>query len=362
MRKNRLFRFLGLTFLVGTLMVGYGLYHLGVYDFIEAAQNGRYQLGFNTFATYSQETKGESGLFQKKPFHFTEHMKVLQHDAIHISVSSENVYVVYNNGDDVNVQYYGGLQSVGKLSSPNLIVEDLDDIINISVFQNNDFALFKNYDGRLIVSLPKQYSGRLVINGTSSDVYLPHGTFEKLEIYLTSGEINQETFQITDGDKQTISEKAGQIQVKEMFLNSTSGDVNFESIDFEKALVNSTSGQIHLLGSKDVDTLEVFATSGDVMFSGTVGNMTVNTTSGNIQLENAVLTGEVYLYTTSGDVTLKDTGSDLQVRYITSSGSCHTNGLKVNVIEEAEDNYLILMGDATVEMTVSTSSGNFNME
>lgn len=362
MRRNRLFRFLGLSFLVGLMMLGYGLYQLGLYDFIEAAKNGRYNLGFNTFPSYSESIDEQSGFFHKTPFHFEESMSLSGQDAIHVNVTSENIYVVYNESDDLKVDYYGGIQVVGKSTSPELVIDNFGDIVNVSVLQNNNFVFFKEYDGRVIVSLPEWYKGDLFINGTSSDVYLAHGVFEQLNIFLTSGNISHEAFTVVDGNNRMLDEKVGPIKVKGLTLNMTSGDASLTGLSFEEGFISSTSGNVVLQETERADTISLNSTSGDLQLSGDYGDTSIMTTSGNIAFTKATIKGDVTLSTTSGDITLEDSSDHFQIRYTTHSGSFYGDDSKLKVIEESEDNYLILIGDANREMYVNTTSGDLNIE
>ena len=165
-------------------------------------------------------------------------------------------------------------------------------------------------------------------------VYLPKEKYEKAELEATSGDIHA----------------AVKLEVGELSMQSTSGNIELSGVTADLATITSTSGEISL---KDVSAGDLLtsATSGGIVFNKvTAGKAAISCTSGDISLRNitadAIMVsgtsgdiellgtkcGSVELNTNSGELEMEDVAAELAVKMKTTSGdiSCvHTDGTEV---------------------------------
>ena len=120
-------------------------------------------------------------------------------------------------------------------------------------------------------------------------IYLPESDYEKLILETTSGD----------------ADCPADFSFGAANLSATSGDISFRS-GVEGALaVSANSGEVEIEGVSPA-SLSVSATSGNIRVVGVdAGSLSLSATSGDITLENATLSGEGRLKTTSGDQRLE---------------------------------------------------------
>ena len=120
-------------------------------------------------------------------------------------------------------------------------------------------------------------------------IYLPECDYEKLILETTSGD----------------ADCPADFSFGEASLSATSGDIDFRS-GVEGALaVSATSGEVEVSGVSP-GSLSVTSTSGKIRLSEVdAGDLSLSATSGEIILERSTLRGEGRLKTTSGDQKLE---------------------------------------------------------
>lgn len=163
-------------------------------------------------------------------------------------------------------------------------------------------------------------------------VYLPKKEYESLYVKTLSGDITmadsfafQEARLVsTSGDIAFTSHISGNLYVK-----STSGDINLNSIEAKMTEIRSTSGDISLtgctsgdlyvkstsgdiyLGGIEAKTTEIRSTSGDLSLSQIgASELMLKTISGTIKIEQTTVEGHAEIITTSGDISLYETDAD----------------------------------------------------
>lgn len=178
------------------------------------------------------------------------------------------------------------------------------------------------------------------INVVPSDKHLtievPKGI--DLSIHTTSAPLQAETL-----TQNTIllaahsgNMELGSIDVTDIDLSSSSGRISTEDISAQTLKCNTSSGSVHM----------------EKLSAETVG---IETNSGNVNL-GLLSTDNVEIQTFSGKVNLKVPECGAEVAYTTSSGNLHTN------IAYKRKGDLYVFGDGASNITVETSSGNFQIQ
>lgn len=153
-------------------------------------------------------------------------------------------------------------------------------------------------------------------------VYLPKKEYESLHVKTLSGGITiadsfafQEARLVsTSGDIAFTGRTSGNLYVK-----TTSGDINVNSIETKMTEIRSTSGDISLTGYTGGD-LYVKSTSGDIRLGGIEAKMAeIRSTSGDLSLSQMGASG-LMLKTISGTIKSEQTTSEGHAEMITTSG------------------------------------------
>lgn len=137
-------------------------------------------------------------------------------------------------------------------------------------------------------------SGRGIVifeNELPVKIYLPAGSYDKLEIDSTSG---------------NVSADRG-FSWMEAEIRTASGDIELEGFDAEELRLKSTSGEQTLKDSR-TESLQAESASGDMKLKQcSLGSCRLQSTSGEQTLKECVVAGELKLGTASGDIELEET-------------------------------------------------------
>lgn len=152
------------------------------------------------------------------------------------------------------------------------------------------------------------------------------------------------------------------IELEDVDIDVTSGDVTVGDLRADRVKVGLTSGDLSLRQSGSAELVEVSCTSGDVTAAlGEVGKLTVRGTSGNIQatLDRAK---EAVIATTSGNVSLAGGGADKVEIGNTSGGiSVSLEAFDDLKIDSTSGNVVAsLPSEPGYRADIDTASGSFD--
>lgn len=126
-------------------------------------------------------------------------------------------------------------------------------------------------------------------------VYLPAGSYEKLEILTTSGDVTAEGGFFFDAAR----------------VETASGDIRLPGFTAGELRLSSTSGEQRLEGCSVDGAAELSSGSGDIRLEDTgAGSLSVSGTSSEVRLANTVSAGSIRVETGSGDIRLRDVSAE----------------------------------------------------
>lgn len=286
-------------------------------------------------------------------------------------------------------------QIVFDLGSANLVleVEERDDIVvelvergfwgsNTMVSEQGSRQLtirnqasglcFSNCDVSYRVVMPADLA--LEIQTDSGDIQLK-GDLGPVVLNTLSGDVkiqeSDDPLEVSSGSGEIVLERI----TADISAHSNSGDICLDTINAERAEVSSNSGEVQLK-AVDAQVVQVTTSSGDISFAGSAEQLELLSSSGQIKVENeqaqslnletgsgdiryrGELSGRSSIASSSGDVELKlSDPSNLRVDAKTSSGSIDSN-LKLTLEENSEHVLVGSMGDGSVQLSITTSSGD----
>lgn len=239
--------------------------------------------------------------------------------AIDASTIFEHVNVIYEEREDVLIQYYA-------IVSKDLDLKDTEFIL-IEGKKTKFSVEWENAEGEITAAL---------------EVRVPIGYEHNISVNSISGSI---TSQSVSGD--------------DVNLNTISGLINVEGLVASTCSIDSISGEVTLTDITSED-LNINTISGDVIvLEHHEGELNFNSISGDIQLDHVGKGGDMSFETISGDAYLKGI-SNHHVLIDTMSGDIDVDSKAKNVKME-KDQYDGKIGDGDYDLNISTLSGDIEV-
>jgi lia operon protein LiaG len=249
-------------------------------------------------------------------------------NTIDVNLSSTDVQFEPTNGDDIIVELNGRVSKKIK-DQFKLKVNEKGDRLEVSL-EKLDVMFYvgvTRIDLDLTLKLPEKIYDSIVIDASSADI-------EMRDLKL--------------------------VEVK---TNVSSGDVTFENLTTEQIELETSSGDVKLINSS-ADLFNLTASSGDIFMEELKGDITVVTNSGDISLKNNEVVGNMDFTATSGDVSVrfknKPTSFSLDFKGTSGDGIVSLEGF--NYSEKSEDRIIGKIGNASHELKVRTTSGDFSLD
>lgn len=257
-----------------------------------------------------------------------------QIDKIEIDWLSGKVNIAYRSGDGVSISE----TSNSALSDDMRVHLWLDGTTLRVKFAASGVKthLFRNERKELTVALPENFKlSELIVNAASANVTGEKVRTNKISFSTASGDIDlsceaEEIELNSSSGKITLGQKGKASSAR---INTSSGGVEANFADCDKAELNSSSGTVKAVADK-------------------VGELSAKTSSGSIYCSlKAAMQGN--FYSSSGKVTLCfSVGFGLKANVSTSSGKLYSD----LALKKSGNNYVY--GDGSAEINVKTSSGS----
>ncbi|QOR65907.1 DUF4097 family beta strand repeat protein [Cytobacillus suaedae] len=248
-------------------------------------------------------------------------------ETIDVNLSSTDLHFEPISGDDIIVELSGSVSKKIK-DQYELVVDQKGDRLEVSL-DKLDVMFYvgvTRIDLNLTLKLPEKIYHSILIEASSADVEMRD------------------------------------LRLSEVRTKVSSGDVRFENISTEEIVLETSSGDIQIIKSK-ADLFNLAASSGDVIMEDLKGDITVNTNSGSISLENEEVSGNMDFTATSGDVNVhfksKPTAISLDFKGTSGEGNVSVEGF--NYSEKSEERIIGNIGNASHELKVRTTSGDFSL-
>lgn len=245
--------------------------------------------------------------------------------------------------NSLSVQY-------GMNSNDVFFFEGTEDKIVIKEYLNftpeeNEISTIQNKDGELVVKGKKRdgffafgfYGGR----DGYVEIYLPSGFAGNLSVATVSGDIR------TERDF---------VQMGQLRLSSTSGDIAFTKIEADSVRISTVSGEIRaeeLTGNADLST-----TSGDIRLEQTKGDLSVSTTSGEITIANR--NGKLNADTTSGDIRVDVADGAFSINTVSGEVTVG-DGCGFGTVGTTSGDIRVFLKELQGDFSVSTVSGEVSL-
>jgi len=266
-------------------------------------------------------------------------------DELTIDLSFEDVEILPAEGDHLTLRYAGVINATAELPEPFLEVDHTETRLSVK----NPRAFFDI--GR--------FSGKMRL-----EVAVPAASLERLSLDLSSGDAVLEGF---SGEELRMESSSGDCTVRDsslrgaLHLEATSGDTVLSGVSAGTMELRSSSG--HITGDRvEAAEIQLDSTSGDVEFRGLSGDIRQNSSSGDVTLEFD-RPGSVRADTTSGRIRLiLPEDAEFSLVTSTSSGDIRCD-FPLTVSGSLSDSDIRgQVGGGTVELNLSTSSGDIRVE
>lgn len=237
-------------------------------------------------------------------------------DNLKVITTSNDVVIEEKETDSINVKVYDR-----KDAKPTSKVENNTLIIENEREEKIGFSFGINGNSRIVITVPKNSTYNLDVEGTSSDV----------DSSINLKDVNIDT-------------KSGDISLKDSIntvINTTSGDITVG--DTNKLEATTNSGDIKT--GNVTESIYAKATSGDFLLGDINGKLTLNTTSGDIKINKVNLKNNSTIKVISGDVLIGKT-NDIYIDAHAVSGD-----IKVNKNNRKSD----------YELKIDTTSGDITV-
>jgi len=216
-----------------------------------------------------------------------------------------------------------------------------DDSLKVGVSGNSVVFNPSNNDFKLRIELPSSITN-IVITSLSSDVNIESLQLDKALIELTSGDIR-------------ISNTTGSL----LKVTTISGDIDVENSSIGLIQSSTTSGDIDI--SRSIGELELNSTSGDVEVRNHNGeSASIATISGDIDA-NIQNIQELKISSTSGDVDIDLYDDDFTAKIRTSSGDIDYDSTKPLPFTKVTNRDFVL-GNGNKQYEISTVSGDIAID
>ena len=178
----------------------------------------------------------------------------------------------------------------------------------------------------IVVSLPAGAHQSLYVESSSGNTEIsPSFSFEKARVESSSGNIRF----LADANEVELSSFSGSIELygsayETVYVSATSGNVLVSGFQANQISLSATSGDIQI-SNLECGSVDAAAKSGDIRASSVKGvSLDLSTTSGKIDVKNASC-GSLNINSTSGDVLLENALLENDLMAETTSGSVRLN-------------------------------------
>ncbi|HHU56489.1 MAG TPA: DUF4097 domain-containing protein [Acholeplasmataceae bacterium] len=237
---------------------------------------------------------------------------------------SEKIDEVYLDLSDRNVTFYHSEDESYKVT----FYESEKDKINFSID-----------NGKLTMKNVKRKFNFFNFNNKSNnvrtvDIYLPISFQGKMQLDLTSGKLNLDSFNIFSLE---IDITSGNININNVEVESdvkielTSGKANIDSLMTNNFDFDGTSGKVTIMNSEFKNKGNVEMTSGNIdIIDSSIPTIVARSTSGNIDFQN-IVSNHIDIDITSGnaDLTILGNVTDYKIEIDVTSGNVLYQGLKI---------------------------------
>ncbi|MER1994220.1 MAG: DUF4097 family beta strand repeat-containing protein [Eubacteriales bacterium] len=277
----------------------------------------------------------------------------------------ENLFIDWTSGE-VNIEYHNGDGIFISETSKKPIAEDdklrwwLDGTTLRIRYAKSGFRISFNLEKQLTVSLPEGTVLKSAdISSTSGDLKIPYLAADEIRLGSTSGNVSA----VTATGKLTAASTSGDVDVRQTAdidtadLDSTSGSISCELVNVKTLTANSTSGGIRAAVTGKAGTVKIGSTSGNVYPEiASADKVEISSTSGSVSGTVAAF-ADLKVGSTSGNVTLKlPAEPGLTLKTGTGSGS-FGSGI---ALEKNKDAYTC--GDGSARCEISTTSGDIRID
>ena len=237
-------------------------------------------------------------------------------DVASLNVDSQNVDVLFekSNDDKVYIELYSE-------NNVDHSIDVVDSKVNVKFYDKEVFRFFKK-NSRILIKLPENYENELVINSTTGDIKFQ--SFEKLSpiIKLGTGDIKADKLNEVE-----ITSTTGDIKISELNAincKTVTGDVKINRVNI--ANIHGTTGDVKI---QEINySSDITLTTGNVKITkfDVKENSSINLTTGDVKIESH---SGAYIETTNnvGDVKLNNNDRTLEK---TLKISVRTGDIKVN--------------------------------
>ena len=233
-----------------------------------------------------------------------------------LNVDSQNVDVLFekSNDDKVYIELYSE-------NNVDHSIDVVDSKVNVKFYDKEVFRFFKK-NSRILIKFPENYENELVINSTTGDIKFQ--SFEKLSpiIKLETGDIKADKL-----NEVKITSTTGDIKISELNAincKTVTGDVKINRVNI--ANIHGTTGDVKI---QEINySADITLTTGNVKITkfDVKENSSINLTTGDVKIESH---SGAYIETTNnvGDVKLNNNDRTLEK---TLKISVRTGDIKVN--------------------------------
>jgi lia operon protein LiaG len=310
---------------------------------------------------------------------------------IKIDSFSSDINIIEYDDNKVKVHIYGKLYKKSKSEENKPVIEFVDGALSIKENRKSNMhvglnlnigELFHEYEMQIDLYVPVGYKESMNIDSSSGSVKADPLNVKELNINTFSGDIELEDVTADTIHLETSSGKikAGNTHTENLDINSFSGDNSFKSIKADKVYFDNSSGSVSL-GFVEADKITGSTFSGDITaeklnsedadISTTSGKITVKETaikriksetfSGDIIFNNATLNDSV-ISTTSGSVRIGlIEGFEFALEVDSTSGNVLCD-FPITIIEkQGEHEIKGVVGKDTNKIKIDTFSGDIKI-
>jgi DUF4097 and DUF4098 domain-containing protein YvlB len=140
---------------------------------------------------------------------------------------------------------------------------------------------------KLEIHIPETYTGDLTVNSASGTVHIQAGSLQSLTVISASG-----------------AASVSSVSAQRIQITTVSGAVALKKAAASRITVNSTSGTVDLidLTTEKESDISIKTASGDIRFSGRIGNLSASSASGSVDILATALSGNIMVETLSGAI------------------------------------------------------------
>ena len=204
--------------------------------------------------------------------------------------------VIIKESEKVSVEYFSNQKDNAK-------IEYNDNTISINEEELNNICVgICNVRRKVVVYLPKTYTGKLLIDTKSGDI---ESLIDLKNVEINTASADVDLKDIENASIRTMSGDVSTEKVNDLVVSTASGDVDVKEIT-NKVDIKTVSGDISIYKLEIKENSSLKTTSGDVVVHSNNSNCYVetNTTSGDVRVKKSDRKSdlELIINTTSGDI------------------------------------------------------------